>query len=140
VKKVFLWMLLSVLVLSPAMADSELPNAANALEAENFSHYPSYWYNDANGNWGVRTLKSDALLDWFWSASSEYNNKLCVFTLESEVDEQTSVRSMVLRFYFKVGRTPLNANAVPPAIPPRAQEAREINIAQTETITDHNTA
>ena len=111
-KKVFLWMLLTAMVIAPAAAESNLSCAANRLESGDFANYPSYWYDEATGNWGIRTLKTDAMLDWFWSASNEYNNKLCVFALEAEADEQTSVRSLVLRFYFRIGKTPLNATSV----------------------------
>jgi len=94
VKKVFLWMLLTAMVIAPAAAESNLSCAANRLESGDFANYPSYWYNEATGNWGIRTLKTDAMLDWFWSASNEYNNKLCVFALKQK--QMNRLRSVLL--------------------------------------------
>ena len=72
-KKVFLWMLLTAMVIAPAAAESNLSCAANRLESGDFANYPSYWYDEATGNWGIRTLKTDAMLEYLHWKQKQMN-------------------------------------------------------------------
>lgn len=108
-KMILCWLLVTILFLSCAMAQT-VECAARPLDVAQFAHYPSFVQEE--GRWSVHSVQADALLDRFWTASGKMQVAMSAFHLALEGNARTGVWTPVLRFYYHDGNRAINAHAV----------------------------